>query len=135
MYPRFLWERLRIQMPVSKWSQVRLKYRNVMDTDDKYCLLCSRCHASSGKCDCKPGWSGIFCDTPCPAGRYGQDCQEKCDCKSGATCNHITGKMKKKYSLSKELRIYFLCILNFARFLNKPRAEKKIYFSYISKEL
>ena len=50
-----------------------------------------RCHASSGKCDCPPGWTGIYCDTPCPAGHYGQDCQEKCNCKNGATCNHITG--------------------------------------------
>ena len=56
-------------------------------------LYSFRCHASSGKCDCKPGWTGIFCDTPCPAGRYGQDCQEKCDCKNGATCSHITGKI------------------------------------------
>ena len=55
------------------------------------CLIFFRCHASSGKCDCPPGWTGIYCDTPCPAGHYGQDCQEKCICKNGATCNHITG--------------------------------------------
>ena len=51
-----------------------------------------RCHASSGKCDCTPGWTGIYCDTPCPAGHYGQDCQEKCECKNGAACDHVTGK-------------------------------------------
>ena len=50
-----------------------------------------RCHASSGKCDCPAGWTGIYCDTPCPAGTYGQDCQEKCSCENGATCNHISG--------------------------------------------
>ena len=53
-----------------------------------------RCHTSSGKCDCPAGWTGIYCDTPCPIGTYGQDCQEKCTCENGATCNHVTGKFE-----------------------------------------
>ena len=57
-------------------------------------IIIYRCHTSSGKCDCPAGWTGIYCDTPCPIGTYGQDCQEKCTCENGATCNHVTGKFE-----------------------------------------
>ena len=63
----------------------------------KWTLFFCRCHASSGKCDCPSGWTGIYCDTPCPVGTYGQDCQEKCTCENGAACDHITGKYLISY--------------------------------------
>ena len=61
---------------------------------EKKNIIIYRCHTSSGKCDCPAGWTGIYCDTPCPIGTYGQDCQEKCSCENGATCNHVTGKFE-----------------------------------------
>ena len=34
--------------------------------------------------------SGIYCDKPCPAGRYGADCREECECGAGE-CHHVHG--------------------------------------------
>ncbi|CAG0900959.1 unnamed protein product, partial [Cyprideis torosa] len=39
-----------------------------------------------------PGWSGLSCDTPCPAGTYGEDCERICSCKNGASCHPVTGE-------------------------------------------
>ena len=38
-----------------------------------------------------PGWRGIYCDTPCPAGTWGPGCASHCDCEHGATCHHVSG--------------------------------------------
>ena len=50
-----------------------------------------RCSPSSGHCICTDGWTGFYCDIPCPKGKYGKDCQEKCTCRNGAACDHRTG--------------------------------------------
>ena len=72
----------------------------------RYKCQCSngaRCHQTSGKCSCTPGWRGIFCDTPCPAGRWGAECKEECTCKNGGSCHHITGAYCEFYILKERL--------------------------------
>uniref|UniRef100_A0A8W8NII6 Fucolectin tachylectin-4 pentraxin-1 domain-containing protein n=1 Tax=Magallana gigas TaxID=29159 RepID=A0A8W8NII6_MAGGI len=52
------------------------------------------CHIQSGSCfKCKPGWSGVKCNTKCKEGLYGDNCTQQCTghCKDGAACNHVTG--------------------------------------------
>ena len=74
----------------------------------RYKCQCSngaRCHQTSGKCSCTPGWRGIFCDTPCPAGRWGAECKEECTCKNGGSCHHITGAYCEFYILKERLQI------------------------------
>ena len=52
------------------------------------CQNGASCQPSSGKCDCRPGWRGIYCDTPCPAGTWGQDCARECHCTNNGVCDH-----------------------------------------------
>ena len=111
MSARILWQRMPIQVPMPKWSKVCIHCLLTFILSRCNFLFCCRCHASSGKCDCKPGWTGIFCDTPCPAGRYGQDCQEKCDCKNGATCSHIKGEIPYLFGLPKGFPMNPCCFL------------------------
>uniref|UniRef100_A0A8C5G7P9 Multiple epidermal growth factor-like domains protein 10 n=2 Tax=Gouania willdenowi TaxID=441366 RepID=A0A8C5G7P9_GOUWI len=44
----------------------------------------------SGECWCRPGFSGPFCDDPCPDGFYGESCELTCRCVNGA-CHTETG--------------------------------------------
>ncbi|XP_072044269.1 uncharacterized protein [Amphiura filiformis] len=38
------------------------------------------CAADDGTCLCQPGFAGVFCGTPCPAGWYGANCDRQCHC-------------------------------------------------------
>lgn len=57
------------------------------------------CVATSGSCDpvngvcvCPPGRTGVNCDEDCPAGMYGRDCLQSCDCQNAALCHSVTGE-------------------------------------------
>eukprot|EP00105_Crassostrea_gigas_P039838 XP_019923986.1 PREDICTED: teneurin-3-like [Crassostrea gigas] len=55
----------------------------------------STCHIQSGSCfNCKPGWSGMYCNTKCREGWYGVNCKQQCEghCRYGTICNHVTGQ-------------------------------------------
>ncbi|XP_033113535.1 tenascin-like [Anneissia japonica] len=41
-------------------------------------------------CQCAAGFTGISCNSECPAGTYGAGCKQVCHCKS-ASCNRYTG--------------------------------------------
>lgn len=74
------------------------------------------CDHVSGACTCQVGWTGTFCEkrerislirnpnsyvcslltssvcvSACPQGFHGLDCQEKCLCLNGGTCDHVSG--------------------------------------------
>lgn len=79
------------------------------------------CDHVSGACTCQVGWTGTFCEkgkisslnrklhlclfvtdmlylrvsvsvfSACPQDFYGPDCQEKCLCLNGGSCDHISG--------------------------------------------
>lgn len=40
--------------------------------------------------ECRPGYFGMNCSSPCEYPYYGQSCQSTCDCKI-KDCNHIDG--------------------------------------------
>ncbi|XP_799949.4 uncharacterized protein LOC577267 isoform X3 [Strongylocentrotus purpuratus] len=46
---------------------------------------------SNGVCRCRNGFIGTFCDSTCPGGTYGRNCQERCQCSSTAKCLPDTG--------------------------------------------
>ncbi|XP_011423742.2 uncharacterized protein [Magallana gigas] len=53
------------------------------------------CYIESGAClTCKPGWTGIHCNTKCREGWYGINCDQPCvgHCRDNATCNHVIGQ-------------------------------------------
>ncbi|KAJ8311560.1 hypothetical protein KUTeg_010915 [Tegillarca granosa] len=50
------------------------------------------CNAGTGECTCKPGWTGVRCDTACQAPFYGEKCMKICDCLNGGMCHHVTGE-------------------------------------------
>lgn len=50
------------------------------------------CDPITGEILCRPGYIGLTCEHPCPAGRYGPGCTLKCRCEHGGECNHITGQ-------------------------------------------
>uniref|UniRef100_A0A8C3Y2E7 EGF-like domain-containing protein n=1 Tax=Catharus ustulatus TaxID=91951 RepID=A0A8C3Y2E7_CATUS len=79
-----------------------------------------QCDPHGGQCQCAPGFTGDWmasvwgwggsqespqlsvglcqhlcppcrCQERCPVGRYGQDCQESCDCANGGQCFHVDG--------------------------------------------
>ena len=37
------------------------------------------------------GWKGLACESQCPKGLYGKDCQSKCKCQNGGYCYPATG--------------------------------------------
>ncbi|GBN83327.1 Multiple epidermal growth factor-like domains protein 6, partial [Araneus ventricosus] len=39
----------------------------------------------------REGSSSIVKDATCPAGKYGENCQQECQCENGAACDHISG--------------------------------------------
>ena len=43
----------------------------------------SECDPVSGKCSCPSGWTGTYCDVPCPPGTFGENCQERSSCQEG----------------------------------------------------
>lgn len=47
----------------------------------------SGCHPGA----VSPSVSPYRCRERCPVGRYGQDCQESCDCANGGQCFHVDG--------------------------------------------
>uniref|UniRef100_A0A8D8M538 Multiple epidermal growth factor-like domains protein 10 n=1 Tax=Cacopsylla melanoneura TaxID=428564 RepID=A0A8D8M538_9HEMI len=50
------------------------------------------CNVVKGQCHCYPGFTGKSCSTPCPAGYYGVDCKQKCQCQNGAMCRSTDGE-------------------------------------------
>ncbi|KAI8496482.1 Endothelial cell-specific molecule 1 [Branchiostoma belcheri] len=53
------------------------------------CLHNVGCDRWTG-CVCEAGWTGPTCDTPCPAGTFGTNC-EPCRCENGAECSPFNG--------------------------------------------
>ena len=39
-------------------------------------------------------FQGMVCANPCPAGTFGIDCKDRCDCYNGALCDHVSGQCK-----------------------------------------
>ena len=37
-------------------------------------------------------FQGAVCANPCPAGTFGDNCREKCECYNSASCHHQTGR-------------------------------------------
>eukprot|EP00117_Sycon_ciliatum_P037058 scpid106876/ scgid0097/ Multiple epidermal growth factor-like domains protein 10 len=58
------------------------------------CLNGGSCNtfSLSPTCTCTPGWRGSTCGWRCDAAHYGQNCASPCQCRNGATCNHINGQ-------------------------------------------
>lgn len=50
------------------------------------------CDHVTGEYVCRAGYIGLTCEHPCPVGTYGLNCLEKCTCKNGADCHHVTGQ-------------------------------------------
>ena len=46
----------------------------------------------SGKCNCKPGWTGQDCSRPCPINTFGEDCSKECSCENEALCDPVNGR-------------------------------------------
>ncbi|KAK2145532.1 hypothetical protein LSH36_676g01027 [Paralvinella palmiformis] len=74
---------------------------------DKFGVKCSEtckcrketteeCHAVTGQCKCKPGWTGSDCSATCPDQFYGRHCSQRCDCEHAVGCNHVTGQCRCK---------------------------------------
>ena len=80
------------------------------------------------QCSCTPGWRGVYCDTPCPVGRFhitskakswegeikqvhqprwGEECLQKCRCRNGASCHHVTGR--KTYKMMAVMVMVLIC--------------------------
>jgi hypothetical protein len=49
------------------------------------------CDSRTGKCKCKPGFTGDACDKMCPLGENGQPCGSKGTCQSNGTCKCRSG--------------------------------------------
>ncbi|XP_071826140.1 hyalin-like isoform X5 [Apostichopus japonicus] len=47
------------------------------------------CDPVNGECYCPPGYTGALCDSPCPTGKYGQDCSSTCECPN--SCQPVDG--------------------------------------------
>ena len=52
------------------------------------------CDHVTGEYVCRAGYIGLTCEHPCPVGTYGLNCLEKCTCKNGADCHHVTGQFE-----------------------------------------
>lgn len=57
-----------------------------------HCTGNRTCDHVTGEYVCRPGYIGLTCEHPCPVGTYGLNCLEKCTCKNGADCHHVTGQ-------------------------------------------
>lgn len=52
------------------------------------------CNMTVGMCECNNGFIGGTCDTPCPAGMFGERCSRQCTCLPGresSPCNGVDG--------------------------------------------
>lgn len=58
---------------------------------DDSTLIFSKCNPTTGECQCKAGWTGADCRTPCPQNRWGFGCDQQCKCQNGGICDPITG--------------------------------------------
>lgn len=38
-----------------------------------------------------PGYVGLTCQHPCSGNTWGPECSNKCNCRNGGECNHVTG--------------------------------------------
>ena len=53
--------------------------------DDEKCVMDCKYHCKHGECDdnercsCTIGFGGRWCETPCPAGHFGLECEHNCD--------------------------------------------------------
>jgi hypothetical protein len=50
------------------------------------------CDPVTGTCLCKPEWGGVQCETRCPPGHYGKDCNNVCECQNNSSCDPVTGQ-------------------------------------------
>ena len=59
-------------------------FKKVEGDDDK-CVIDCKYHCKHGECDgngrcsCAIGFGGRWCDTQCPAGQFGLECEHNCD--------------------------------------------------------
>ncbi|XP_076629946.1 uncharacterized protein LOC143346079 isoform X1 [Colletes latitarsis] len=75
-------------------------YKMISSNDDEIgirCVpLCENCFSgvciSPNECQCNPGYRGENCTTVCPAGTWGSQCKEKCDCPEDVPCNSANGR-------------------------------------------
>lgn len=44
------------------------------------CLNGASCNATTGQCNCKPGFLGYRCKDTCPKGKWGKNCRNNCTC-------------------------------------------------------
>ena len=67
---------------------------NMTGCDPNPCTHKSTCvvTADTFQCDCQPGFYGRYCDSKCPAGRYGKKCVNICACAQGEHCDPTDGK-------------------------------------------
>lgn len=69
--------------PAKKWG-------HSCEKDCPDCLNGGICHDSVGECICPPGFMGTRCEKACREGRFGRNCQEKCNndqgCKGLSFC-------------------------------------------------
>lgn len=58
------------------------------------CSSVGECNHINGKCFCKPGFHGEFCEQKCKPWFFGQDCKFECSCDKSKTnhCDASTGK-------------------------------------------
>ena len=74
----------------------KIKYNKC--TDMKHILFDTAgnrtCDHVTGEYVCRAGYIGLTCEHPCPVGTYGLNCLEKCTCKNGADCHHVTGQFE-----------------------------------------
>ena len=55
-----------------------------------YCY-CSTTFCPNSKILILLSFQGEVCAVPCPSGRYGQDCRQRCKCFNGASCDPTNG--------------------------------------------
>ncbi|RWS03780.1 multiple epidermal growth factor-like domains protein 10, partial [Dinothrombium tinctorium] len=71
--------------------------KGYIEIDERCIPICSnacihgKCVAPE-KCDCAPGWSGDTCNVPCLDGKWGEQCDNNCNCYHNSTCDKITGR-------------------------------------------
>jgi hypothetical protein len=43
-------------------------------------------------CKCQPGFEGVWCESYCPDGKWGQGCTQDCSCSKKGVCHAVTGE-------------------------------------------
>ncbi|XP_066297249.1 protein draper-like [Branchiostoma lanceolatum] len=59
---------------------------------DDQCMELLLCMPDPWGCTCATGFRGDECDEFCPQGRFGADCNQRCNCKNDSNCNIYTGR-------------------------------------------